>query len=117
MKSKVFSGRNIVFAGFALIAAAVPLAGSVAQDAALTEEQVTQGRQLFGANACGACHTLADGGGAGAVGPSLDGNAKLDVALVTERITKGQGVMPAFGAMMDEAQIQLLARYVVHAKK
>src|SRR5262245_10675550 len=33
---------------------------------------VTAGKQVFAANACGACHTLADAGSTGTIGPDLD---------------------------------------------
>jgi cytochrome c553 len=57
---------------------------------------VAQGKQLFQQN-CGTCHTLADAGTAGKVGPVLD-QVKPDKALVLSAIKKGglgSGTMPA----------------------
>jgi mono/diheme cytochrome c family protein len=57
---------------------------------------VAQGKQLFQQN-CGTCHTLADAGTSGKVGPVLD-QVKPDKALVMSAIEKGglgSGTMPA----------------------
>ena len=94
-------------------------AGSAVQvpAAKLTDAQIAKARQLFQDNSCGGCHTLADGGGSGSIGPSLDGNAKLDHALVVDRVTHGSGPMPAFGTALSKDDIELLASYVVQVKK
>jgi cytochrome c553 len=57
---------------------------------------VAQGKQLFQQN-CGTCHTLADAGTNGKVGPVLD-QVKPNKALVLSAIEKGglgSGTMPA----------------------
>ena len=94
-------------------------AGSAVQVPApkLTDAQMAKGRQLFQDNSCGGCHTLADGGGSGSIGPSLDGNARVDHALVVDRVTNGSGPMPGFGASLSKDDIELIASYVVQAKK
>ena len=71
------------------------------------------GKVVFTAN-CGGCHTLADAGTSGAVGPNLD-DAKPDVALVTARVTNGQGAMPPFKDSLSEADIANVAAYVSSA--
>ncbi|MCW2926361.1 MAG: hypothetical protein JWM86_329 [Thermoleophilia bacterium] len=68
------------------------------------------GKALF-TETCGSCHTLADAGTDGAVGPNLD-SAKPDEALVRERVTNGKGGMPAFGSRLEDAEIDALASYV-----
>ncbi len=73
------------------------------------------GKELFASNGCGGCHVLADAGGAGEVGPSLDGNANLTEALVTARVTNGQGAMPAFGDQLDEEEIADITAYVLES--
>jgi len=60
---------------------------------------------------CGSCHTFADAGTSGSVGPNLD-EAKPDAALVIDRVTNGQGVMPSFKGKLTEQQIEELAAYV-----
>ena len=103
----------------ALAVAAVPLAAFGADApaaAALSEAQVTKARQMFVDNGCVACHTLADAGAAGTVGPSFDGNANLDKAYAIGVITDGRGPMPSFSWLGDQ-DIDLIAAYVVQVKK
>jgi cytochrome c553 len=70
------------------------------------------GKQVFlGAPACGGCHTLADAGTSGNVGPNLD-DAQPDAALVVDRVTNGQGGMPSFSGTLSEQQIADVAAYV-----
>ena len=104
----------------ALAVIAVPAASAfaTAEDptAPLSAEKVEQGRKLFVDNGCNACHALADAKAAGSIGPSFDGNAKLDKAHTVNIITNGQGAMPSFGWLSEE-DIDVLASYIVHAKK
>jgi DMSO/TMAO reductase YedYZ molybdopterin-dependent catalytic subunit/mono/diheme cytochrome c family protein len=66
--------------------------------------------------ACGACHTLADAGTNGAVGPNLNALAP-DAARVQSAVTGGVGTMPSFEASLSEQQIQDVATYVFEATK
>jgi len=86
--------------------------GSVA-GTGVTAEAPTDGKSIFTAN-CGSCHTLADAGTNGKVGPNLD-DAKPPKELVIQRVTNGQGVMPSFKDSLDEQQIQAVADYVSSA--
>ena len=73
------------------------------------------GKELFlGAPACGSCHTLADAGTSGTIGPNLDA-ASPSYDKVVERVTNGQGVMPSFKDTLSEQQIQDVAAYVSSA--
>jgi len=83
--------------------------GSVA-GTGVTAEKPTDGKSIFQAN-CAACHTLADAGTSGNVGPNLD-QAKPPKSLVIMRVTNGQGVMPSFKGTLDNAQINAVADYV-----
>ena len=60
---------------------------------------------------CGGCHTLADAGTSGSVGPILDA-ARPSYDKVVERVTNGKGVMPSFSGTLTEQQIQDVAAYV-----
>nr|WP_329957684.1 cytochrome c [Bordetella petrii] len=74
------------------------------------------GRALFNKNttpACAVCHTLADAGAAGTIGPSLD-ELKPDAARVAQAVRNGIGVMPAFESLSD-ADVETLANYVSSA--
>jgi mono/diheme cytochrome c family protein len=70
------------------------------------------GKAVFtGSAGCTGCHTLADAGSTGTVGPNLD-DAKPDAALVTDRVTNGKGVMPPFKGTLTDTQIADVAAYV-----
>jgi mono/diheme cytochrome c family protein len=105
----------------ALAAIAVPAASAFATAAnpsdKLGDEQVAKGRQLFQDNSCNACHTLADGNGAGSIGPALDGNKNLTHELIVDRVTNGSGPMPSFGGQIPDTDIDLLAKYILQVKK
>lgn len=79
----------------------------------VTPEKTTDGKSIFTAS-CGSCHTLADAGTSGEVGPNLD-DSKPPKALVVERVTNGRGQMPSFKDSLDPEQIQAVAEYVSSA--
>ena len=72
------------------------------------------GKQVFESAGCVACHTLADAGSTGTVGPNLD-DAKPSATLVVTRVTDGAGAMPSFKDKLTEQQIQDVAAYVSSA--
>lgn len=71
----------------------------------------TDGKEIFMTAGCASCHTLADAGSTGTVGPNLD-QAKPSEALVIDRVTNGRGAMPPFKGKLTDAQIQAVAKYV-----
>ncbi len=75
------------------------------------EGDATAGKQVFETAGCTSCHTLADAGATGTVGPNLD-DAKPPASLVVDRVTHGKGVMPSFSGQLTETQIQDVAAYV-----
>ncbi|GJD73082.1 Cytochrome c6 [Methylobacterium goesingense] len=77
---------------------------------------VAVGRQIFLERAeprCGVCHTLADAGTTGEVGPNLD-LLKPEAERVKAAVSNGIGVMPAFEDLSPE-DIESLAAYVAGA--
>jgi uncharacterized membrane protein len=70
-----------------------------------------QGRALFLTAGCGSCHTLADAGSTGTVGPSLDASSPSHT-LVVDRVTNGRGAMPPFRGQLTGTEIEVLAAYV-----
>jgi mono/diheme cytochrome c family protein len=70
----------------------------------------SDGKAIFTAN-CGSCHTLADAGTSGSVGPNLD-EAKPSRELAIQRVSNGKGVMPSFKGRLSDEQIQAVADYV-----
>jgi mono/diheme cytochrome c family protein len=75
----------------------------------------TDGKSIF-TSTCASCHTLADAGTTGTVGPNLD-QSKPSKALVVDRVTNGKGAMPPFKDSLDEAQIEAVAEYVSSAAR
>jgi mono/diheme cytochrome c family protein len=75
------------------------------------DADVVAGKQVFESAGCVGCHTLADAGATGAVGPNLD-EAKPPVDLVVTRVTNGMGAMPPFKGQLSDKQIQDVAAYV-----
>jgi cytochrome c6 len=71
----------------------------------------TSGKQLFTTVGCSNCHTLADAGAKGQVGPDLD-TVKPATAAVVRQVTHGGGGMPAFAGQLSAPQIRAVARYV-----
>jgi cytochrome c5 len=79
----------------------------------VTAEKPTDGKTIF-TQTCAQCHTLADAGTMGTVGPNLD-QSRPSKDLVVDRVTNGRGAMPAFKGSLDPAQIEAVADYVSSA--
>lgn len=76
------------------------------------EGDAEAGRAVFlGSAGCGACHTLADAGTSGTVGPNLD-ETQPSFELALDRITNGRGAMPAFAGTLSEEEIANVSAYV-----
>lgn len=79
------------------------------------QRQIELGREVFTGVAqppCAACHTLAEAGAAGTAGPNLD-DERPPEDRVHLTITEGVGVMPAYGELLTEEQIEAVAKYVI----
>lgn len=68
------------------------------------------GKVVFTQN-CSGCHTLADAGATGAVGPNLD-DLKPDYSIVGSQVAYGGGGMPSFEGKLTSQQIGDVAAYV-----
>jgi len=118
MKTKKFlrAGRPGVRPGVRLYAgvcmlSALSLPSAWAQDAATLE----RGKALFSTDAvpaCAICHTLADAGAEGAIGPDLD-ELKPGKDVILKVLMEGMGAMPPFNETMSEADRQAVADYIV----
>ena len=64
--------------------------GDVASTPAAAGGDAAAGKEVFASAGCVGCHTLADAGATGTVGPNLD-EAKPSADLVVERVTNGMG--------------------------
>lgn len=74
--------------------------------------RIEKGRELFAIWGCGSCHALNDADATGHVGPGFDHNPGLSQTLIVDRVTNGQGPMPAFGGQMTDQEISDLATYI-----
>ncbi|MBR9871498.1 MAG: cytochrome c [Gammaproteobacteria bacterium] len=73
-----------------------------------------EGKRVFMQDAqpsCTICHTLADAGASGAIGPNLD-DLKPSREQIINAVTSGVGVMPAFGDSLTKEQIEAVADYI-----
>jgi mono/diheme cytochrome c family protein len=73
-----------------------------------------EGKSIFTSAGCVSCHTLADAGATGTIGPNLD-EEKPSEELAVDRVTHGKGAMPPFKGQLTDAQIQAVAKYVATA--
>ena len=80
-------------------------------ETAPTQASVSQGRDVFMTAGCTGCHTLADAGSTGQVGPNLDA-AQPSASLVRERVGSGLGAMPSFRGKLSQTEIDAVAAYV-----
>jgi mono/diheme cytochrome c family protein len=88
------------------------VAGTGATAAPPPGGQATGGKEIFQTAGCANCHTLADAGSTGTVGPNLD-QAKPPKSLVVTRVTNGSSAgMPPFKDQLSTQQIQAVADYV-----
>jgi mono/diheme cytochrome c family protein len=71
--------------------------------------QPRSGKQIFTAEGCGGCHTLAAAGASGTAGPNLD-ELRPDAAAVEAKVPGGGGSMPSFD--LPAPELHALAQYV-----
>lgn len=96
-------------AGAALCLALFPLSAFAQSDVDLEA-----GRKIFNETAvpnCAICHSLADAGAVGEIGPNMD-EFKPTEAQVRAAVTSGIGVMPAFAETLTTDEIALVSAYV-----
>lgn len=74
----------------------------------------TAGKNVFKTGPCASCHTLADAGTHGTVGPNLTG-LNLPLSKVVKQVVDGGAVMPPFKGTLSTKQIADVAAYVVKA--
>ncbi len=71
------------------------------------------GKAVF-TQSCAGCHTLADAGANGSVGPNLD-DLRPSQETVAAMVRSGGGGMPSFGGTLEPEQIEAVAAYVAGA--
>ncbi len=95
---------------FVALAVGVERSGDVVT-APVSAADTVRGKQVFRSAGCAGCHTLADAGAEGTVGPSLDA-ARPSASLVAERVRDGKGAMPSFAGTLSSEEISAVAAYV-----
>jgi uncharacterized membrane protein len=109
------TGRTIWSVAAAGVAAVVVLALIVEPDEEppppAAAGTMPVGKAVFTEAGCGTCHTLADVGATGTVGPNLDERRPLR-ARVAAVVTNGSGAMPSFRDRLTPEQIEEVAVYV-----
>ena len=74
-----------------------------------------EGKTLFTAGAkpiaCAVCHTLADAGSAGAIGPNLD-ELQPSKEQILKVMQEGMGAMPSFAESLTDEERDAIATYV-----
>ena len=81
------------------------------------EAKMIKGLEIFNETAgCAACHVLKAAGSVGNIGPNLD-TVSMTIESVTDMVTNGLGVMPAFGEgeILTKEEIDIVSYYVVNA--
>lgn len=93
------------------------------QPGASPSQAAAAGKQVFASNGCGGCHTLADAGTTGSVGPDLDKYLKgKSAAFIKTSVVDpnayvekgfGSGIMPGnFGQVLSKDEINALVQYL-----
>jgi mono/diheme cytochrome c family protein len=82
------------------------------------DELYKQGKDVFAQAqpSCAICHTLADAGSAGAIGPNLN-ELKPSEEQVWTALNGGVGIMPDFSDSLSQEQMKAVAHYVAEASK
>jgi mono/diheme cytochrome c family protein len=107
-------GEKIVTPTPTKVVGTVPKAQAVSVPAKYKNGDPVAGKTIFKTGPCAGCHTLADAGTTGTVGPNLD-QAKPPLSLVVNRVVNGAGAMPSFKGQFTDKQIADVAAYVVKA--
>ena len=79
---------------------------------AQSDDMFDLGKDVFLSKAvCSACHTLADAGSSGDIGPNLN-EIRPDKMRVINTVTNGIGVMPPYEDQLTLEEIEAVAHYV-----
>ena len=82
------------------------------------EAKMNKGLEIFNETAgCAACHVLKAAGAEGNIGPNLDTVSNLTIESITDIVTHGLGVMPAFGEgeILTKEEIDIVSFYVMNS--
>jgi cytochrome c2 len=144
MPARLYKGQDAQdVAAYVGLVAAVPGqdTGNLAQALQVSGTSAAAGKQVFTANGCSSCHTLAAANATGTVGPNLDLRLRSDCALPASKTIRGAtlddcihkaivdpyayipsgysaGIMPSdFGTKLKPNEIQALVNFLSTAAK
>jgi cytochrome c oxidase subunit 1 len=100
--------------GWAVAASTIEPSTPTATTTPATGSANAVGKQAFAAAGCGGCHTLADAGTTGTVGPDLD-ETTLSAAEMEAIISDGKNAMPSYAKTLTPQQISDVAEYLSQA--
>lgn len=92
MPARLYTGQDAQdVAAYVGLVASIPGqdTGALAQALVVSGTSPAAGKQVFSANGCGSCHTLAAAGSTGTVGPNLDTRLRSDCALPASKKIRG----------------------------
>ena len=79
------------------------------------DDKINLGLEVYNDKAmCGTCHTLKAAESDGQIGPNLD-MLKPQIPQIVYAITNGIGVMPAWGDILTQEEIEAVAYYVFNS--
>ena len=107
-------GEKVVTPTPTKVVGTVPKAQTATVPAQYKNGDPVAGKTIFKTGPCAGCHTLADAGTRGTVGPNLD-QAKPPLSRVVDRLLNGKNAMPPFKGTFSTKQIADVAAYVVKA--
>ena len=107
-------GEKVVTPTPTKVVGTVPKAQTATVPAQYKNGDPVAGKTIFKTGPCAGCHTLADAGTHGTVGPNLD-QAKPPLSRVVDRVLNGKNAMPPFKGTFSTKQIADVAAYVVKA--
>ena len=82
---------------------------------ALSESKLDLGLDVFNNKAqCGTCHTLKAADSKGVIGPNLD-MLKPSIPQTIYAVTNGIGVMPPWGDVLTQEEIEAVAYYIFNS--
>jgi len=83
----------------------------------LGDDKMKLGLDVYNNKAqCGTCHTLNAAGSEGQIGPNLD-DLKPQVPQTVIAVTNGIGVMPPWGGILSDEEIEAVASYIFESTK
>lgn len=108
--------RRALATGATLAVAAAGATGCGSGSSGGSTTAASPGAKVFADTGCGSCHTLAEAGSTGSVGPKLDGR-DYDVAAVRRWVSTGGSGMPSYAGQLSPEEIRAVAGFVAAASQ